>query len=64
MVEIDSGARHAWPWLPRAMPGHCILVGPTGEVVKLNPDGTVDELLPGGHPHGGIASDPNRRRDG
>lgn len=37
-------ARRAWPWLPLpTLPG-AVYVGPTGETLRANADGTLDEL--------------------
>lgn len=62
LVDVDPRARRAWPWLPRHAPAGALLVGPTGEVLRVAGAGLVDELVLGGHPHGGAASDPSNAR--
>lgn len=62
-VLVDPRARRAWPvlaGLTAASPG-TVLVG-SGEVVRVREDGTAEEILPGGHPRGGAASDPCNTR--
>ncbi len=55
-------AVRAWPFLLAAAragagPG-AIVVGPAGEVVRLDEDGSATPILPPGHPRPGIAGDP------
>lgn len=59
VVVVDPRCARAWGWLPPAAPAGAVLVGPHGVTVKVNEDGTVDEVLPGGHPRAGAASDPS-----
>jgi len=59
VIVIDPRCLEAWRWLPRAAPANAVLVGPGGVTVKVNEDGSVDEVLPGGHPRAGAASDPS-----
>ncbi len=62
LLELDVRARSAWPWLPsHAVPG-AVLLGPTGEVLRVAGDGALDEVLAPGHPHGGAARDPTNTR--
>lgn len=51
-------ARRAWPWLPVFLGEGRIYVGPTGEFLRANADGTLDVVYQGGRPHGGIGEDP------
>lgn len=63
-VAIDPRARRAWPALAGiayAVPG-TVIQGLGGETLRVRADGGADELLPGGHPHGGAATDPCARR--
>ncbi len=64
-VAIDPRARREWPalhGLAYAVPG-TVLIGEAGEVLRVRPDGGVDQVLPGGHPRAGAASEPcNARR--
>ena len=61
-VRVAARALAEWPWLPPECAAGAVLVGPLGDVVRLNADGTTDLLLPGGHPHAGAASDPTNGR--
>ncbi len=57
-VAIDPRAARAWPALhviAYAMPG-TIIVGPTGETLRVREDGGADVWPPFGHRS--IASDP------
>ncbi len=63
IVAIDARARAAWPALAGvafAQPG-TIFQGPSGELLRIREDGGADELVAGGHPRAGIASDPCAR---
>jgi hypothetical protein len=66
-AAIDPRAIRAWPAALRgiafAVPG-TVIVGLGGEVLRVREDGTIGEVLPGGHPHGGAASDPCNTRAG
>jgi hypothetical protein len=44
-VAIDVRARRAWPWLPVLGRTGRIYVGPTGQTLRLRPDGGCDDLL-------------------
>jgi transcriptional regulator with XRE-family HTH domain len=55
---LDTRERAARPWLPSSAPARTIWIGPDGEAVRVNDDGTVTPVVPGGHPRGGIASEP------
>lgn len=62
-VQLDAGARRAWPFLPLAAPPASVWEGPGGETVRVDGGGQVTQVLAGGHPRGGAASDPcNSRR--
>jgi hypothetical protein len=43
MVEVDPRARWAWPHLPATAAPGTWWIGPTGERVRVNEDGTADE---------------------
>jgi len=65
-VAIDARARRAWPaalaGLAYAAPG-TVIVGPSGEVLRIREDGGADEVLAGGLPRAGAAAEPmNTRR--
>ncbi len=63
-VEVDARAARAWPVLRdvRRVPAGSVIVGLVGEVLRVREDGGVDEILPGGHPRAGAASDPCNAR--
>ena len=59
LASIDPRAAREWGWLPRRpVPIGAVFVGPSGDVLKVNADGTVDLIVPPGHPHAGAASEP------
>ncbi len=58
IVHLHPLALKAWPWLPAELPAGAVAVGPGGPVLRVRPDGGCDEVLPGGHPRPGPASDP------
>lgn len=57
-VAIDARERRARPWLPATAHAWTFHVGPTGEAVRVNVDGSVTAVLIGGMPRAGAASDP------
>jgi hypothetical protein len=61
MTPVSDRARRSYPFLP-AVTSPGVHVGPTGEHVRVEADGRVEELLPGGWPRPGIASDPDAGR--
>lgn len=61
LVALDARAREAWD-LPAALPVGAVVVGLGGAVVRVRPDGSCEELLPGHLPRGGAASDPANAR--
>jgi hypothetical protein len=62
-VPIDPRARRAYAFPVAALPAGAIVIGLAGEVLRVRSDGGADEILPGGHPRSGAASDPcNTRR--
>lgn len=62
VVLVAPLSLKAWGWLPRCAPVGAVIEGPTGERVRVNEGGIVSEILPGGHPHGGAASEPTNAR--
>lgn len=58
LVLLDARELRARPWLPEALPPWSIVIGPTGEVLRVRADGGADPVLPGGHPRPGIAAAP------
>ncbi len=56
VVAIDGRARSAWPWLPPVAPIGAVMVGPTGETLRVRADRGCDPWPPDGHRS--IASDP------
>jgi hypothetical protein len=61
-IPIDARARRAWPFLPASAPAGSWWQGPTGDLVRVEPDGTATPLAAPGHPRPGIAADPTARR--
>lgn len=57
LIKVNDRARSAWPFLPNEAPADTWWLGPLGERVRVNGDGTADEA--GEIPHRrGAASDP------
>ena len=61
-VQLDPRARRCWPHLPAKEPPGSIWQAASGELVRVTDDGCATEILPGGHPRSGAASDPAARR--
>jgi hypothetical protein len=59
-VKIDSRAADAFG-VEGVLPVGAIIVT-DGLVLRVRPDGGIDEVGAGGHPRGGIASDPTAAR--
>lgn len=64
IAALDPREIRARPWLPASAPAWCFFVGPTGEAVRVNADGRVTPIVPGGHPRAGAAGDPCNVRGG
>lgn len=58
LAVLDPRARRAWPWLPAVAPTRAVLIGPTGEVVRVNDLGQLDPIGPRAWWHRSIAADP------
>lgn len=61
-VKLDPRARRAYAMPIAELPAGAVYIGNGGETVIVRSDGGLDEVLPGGHPRGGIASDPTATR--
>jgi len=59
-VQIDPRAAAAYG-VSGVLPVGAIIVT-TGWVLRVRPDGGIDEVGAGGHPRGGIAHDPTAAR--
>ena len=59
---IDPRCRSVWPWIPYCARRGDVLVGPTGERLRVRDDGGLDPVVEGGRPHPGIAADPTAGR--
>lgn len=55
---VDKREISARPWLPAEAPAWSFWIGPTGEVLRVNADGSATPILPPGHPRPGIAAEP------
>jgi hypothetical protein len=63
VVGVSQLARRAWPWLPALTKAGRIYVGPVGETLKANADGTFDVVLQGAVPWDrSAAADPTATR--
>jgi hypothetical protein len=60
-VLLDPRAARAVGSGVLAFPILAVLVGDTGEMFIVRPDGGLDRVIQGGRPHGGIAEDPTAR---
>lgn len=58
LVPVHPAWRRALPWLPAVTCAGRVYVSPTGEAYRAQADGALDQVLPGGMPHGGPAVDP------
>ncbi len=59
LVTLLAAAREAWPWLPAVARVASILIGPSGETLRVGPGGELDPIIRGGLPWSrSIASDP------
>jgi hypothetical protein len=59
LVAVDPRARRAWPWLPALVKAGRVLVGPTGEVIRVDDRGHLEFVVTAGQPwHRSVASDP------
>jgi hypothetical protein len=63
-VPVDLAARKAFPFMAGivlAVPGIIVEDESSGTRVLVREDGGLEELIAGGHPRAGIASDPTAR---
>jgi hypothetical protein len=63
-IAVHPLARRARPWLPAVTREARIFVGPSGEALISRADGTVDRVVQGGRPHGGVAEDEAAEHQG
>jgi hypothetical protein len=59
-VLIDGRAARYWPLLRGVapVPPGAIVVGPTGEILRIGEDGSAAPVLPPGYARPGIAANP------
>jgi len=61
-VVVVHPASAAAYGLPDALPARAVVVSEGGAILRVNENGTIDEVVPGGHPRPGIAGDPSATR--
>ena len=54
----ESWRKACGDWIPRFIHIGQVIVGPGGELVRVSQAGRLELVIPGGHPHPGVASDP------